>query len=102
MIDKDKIVKEAYDYASKGKFQLQAQYDGFVPENDAIAYEEKAWYLVKAVTIDQLDMAYTMILMNGLPEDEITPEELLRYIASDADTDYDTLSIESVMLFDLT
>lgn len=98
MLDQESSIQTAYDIARSGKFRVHATYDGEkVPKSDIERYEEDAWLLVRNVTIDELDEAYTMMLFAGTDPDDMTPDEIMRYIASSAQSDYDNLRIDYVL-----
>lgn len=99
-MNREEIINTAYKYAKDGKFSVQASYcDNSVPDVEIKAYEERAWLLIKNVSLEKLDESYNLVLLAGMEEDDMTSEELLRYIGSYAQSDYDNLAIEQVVFW---
>lgn len=99
-MDREQTIKDALDYVNSGKFKVVAGNNGEkISQNDIRKYEENAYDCIRSSTIEDLDKAYNFMLMQGVDEEDLTADELLRYRASDAYTDYDSLFIEYVILF---
>lgn len=97
-MDRITTINEAMEAIKQRRFTVQAEYTGTdVPENEVEAYEERAYYLIKDADEDKLNDAFTFCLFAGCKEEDVTPEELLRYIGSSAYSDYD-LSLERVII----
>ena len=98
MLDQESTINTAYEIAKSGKFKVHASYTGSpVDRKDIAKYEENAWVLVKSVKLQDLDEAYVNMLLLGTDHEDLTPDELLRYIASGAYTDYGNLHIDYVL-----
>ncbi|MCQ2103322.1 MAG: hypothetical protein MJY98_08885 [Fibrobacter sp.] len=56
-MNREEIINTAYKYAKDGKFSVQASYcDNSVPDVEIKAYEERAWLLIKNVSLEKLDV----------------------------------------------
>lgn len=99
MIDKPTTIDSALEVARSGKFKVHsrqtADFGEKIPDEAVRRYEEDAWLLVRNVTIDMLDEYYVMVQFEGVDEEDLTADELLRYVASGAKSDY-PLEIEFI------
>ena len=94
----DNPIEDAIKAVAENRFTLQAEYNPSIPESESKAYEEKAYYLVKSCDAERFSEAYNFILMAGCTPEDATAEEIIRYLASDADSDYPDLRIEKVVI----
>lgn len=101
MIDKPTTIDSALEVAQSGKFMVHSRITRDigeeVPKSAIRRYEEDAWKLIRDVTIKQLDDAYVMVQFAGVEDEDLTADELLRYIASSATSDYNNLEIDYVI-----
>lgn len=92
MIDKPTTIDSALEVARSGKFKVHSRqtrdFDEKIPDSAKMRYEEDAWMLIRNVTLEKLDDCYVMVQFEGVDEEDITPDELLRYVASSAYSDY--------------
>lgn len=101
MLEKDSTIQTAYDIARSGKFIVQAVFDGErVPDTDIRRYQEDAWLTVKNIQIGVLDDAYTSMLLDGTDPEDMTADELLRYVASTTRTEYPNMRIGYIIFTD--